>query len=174
MEIRLFKALRFNSAVVGDFGLCLAPPYDVIDDALREKLSQQSPYNIARIIKSQPQTGDTPDNNQYTRAADCLKEWINTGALKPDEKPTIYAYIQDFSINTQTFRRSAFIALAKRRQFGDRIHPHEKTLDAPKADRLNLMQHTAAQFGQIFMIYDDPQKIADNITVTELKKDRSV
>ena len=163
MEIRPFKAFRFNSNVVGDLGLCLAPPYDIIDDTLREKLSRQSPYNIARIIKPQPQTGDTPDNNQHTRAADCLKEWIASGVLKPDEKPTIYAYIQDFSINTQTFRRSAFIALAKLRQFGDRIHPHEKTLNAPKADRLNLMQKTAAQFGQIFMIYDDPQKIADNI-----------
>ena len=48
-------------------------------------------------------------------------------------------------------------------QFGSGVRPHEKTLDGPKADRLKLTQATAAQFEQIFMLYDDPQQVADKI-----------
>ncbi|MCK5176069.1 MAG: DUF1015 family protein, partial [Planctomycetes bacterium] len=46
MEIRPFKAFRFDPSVVGDVGACIAPPYDVIDEALQQKLYEQSEYNI--------------------------------------------------------------------------------------------------------------------------------
>jgi uncharacterized protein (DUF1015 family) len=106
---------------------------------------------------------DTENNNQYTRANDFFQKWIAEKALLLDEKPAIYAYVQDFDVADQKFQRSGFIALGKVVEFGKNVKPHEKTLEGPKADRLNLMKATKAQFGQIFMLYDDPQKIADKI-----------
>jgi uncharacterized protein (DUF1015 family) len=163
MEIKAFKAYRFNSDIVGDKGACAAPPYDVINSDLQERLYQQSPYNIVRIIKGKTQTGDNEKKNQYTRAADCLKDWIKKGVLRPDDKEAIYGYVQDFEISGINYHRSGFIALGKLAEFGEGVQPHEKTLDGPKADRLKLMQATAAQFGQIFMLYDDVSKTADKI-----------
>ncbi|MBN1788550.1 MAG: DUF1015 domain-containing protein [Sedimentisphaerales bacterium] len=163
MEIKAFRAYRFNPDIVGDNGNCAAPPYDVINDEQRERLYAQSPYNIVRIIKGKTEPGDDGDNNQYTRAAAFLNEWTQAGALKPDDTEAIYAYVQDFEIAGENYCRGGFIALGKLTEFGAGVQPHEKTLDGPKADRLKLTQATAAQFGQIFMLYDDPTKTADKI-----------
>ncbi|MDX1779168.1 MAG: DUF1015 domain-containing protein, partial [Thermodesulfobacteriota bacterium] len=37
------------------------------------------------------------------------------------------------------------------------VIPHEKTLDKPKADRLQLMKACSANFSQIFSLYSDPE-----------------
>ncbi len=163
MEIKAFKAVRFNDAVVGDSSKCICPPYDVIDAQQREGLYQRHPYNIVRIELGKTTPNDTENNNQYTRANDFFQKWIAEKALLADEKPSIYAYVQDFDAANQKFQRSGFIALGKVVEFGTNVKPHERTLEGPKADRLNLMKATKAQFGQIFMLYDDPQKIADKI-----------
>ena len=163
MEIKAFKAYRFNPDVVGDSGKCIAPPYDVINSVQQQQLYQQSPYNIVRIIKGKTEAGDNETKNQYTRAADYLKDWLAKDALKQDDKEAIYAYVQNFEVAGKNYRRSGFVALGKLVEYGSGVRPHEKTLDGPKADRLKLMQATAAQFGQIFMLYEDAKKTADKI-----------
>jgi len=35
------------------------------------------------------------------------------------------------------------------------VHRHEQTLSGPKKDRLELLRHTHAHFGQLFMLYPD-------------------
>jgi uncharacterized protein (DUF1015 family) len=35
------------------------------------------------------------------------------------------------------------------------VHRHEQTLSGPKKDRMELLRHTHAHFGQIFMLYPD-------------------
>lgn len=163
MEIRPFKALRFDAAVVGDVGKCLAPPYDVIDQARQNRLYEKSEYNIVRIIKGKTTSADGPANNQYTRAAKFLNDWVANGVLKADPAEAIYAYVQDFELEGKKLQRSGFVALGKLYPFGAQVHPHENTLDAPKADRLSLMHATAAQFGPVFMLYNDPQDLADKL-----------
>lgn len=163
MEIKAFKAYRFNPDVVGDGGMCVAPPYDVINDGHRERLYRQSPYNIVRIIKGKTENGDNEQQNQYTRAAGYLNEWITKGVLRPDDKEAIYGYVQEFEIASVKYRRSGFVALGRLTELGATVKPHERTLDGPKADRLKLTQATGAQFGQIFMLYDDASKTADKI-----------
>ena len=38
-----------------------------------------------------------------------------------------------------------------------------KTLSGPKKDRLELLRHTRAHLGQLFMLYDDPACAADRL-----------
>jgi len=38
------------------------------------------------------------------------------------------------------------------------VFRHEHTLSGPKADRLELLQHTKTHTGQLFMLYSDPQR----------------
>jgi uncharacterized protein (DUF1015 family) len=163
MEIKPFKAYRYNKAVVGDVGSCIAPPYDVIGDDEQEALYQKSAYNIVRVIKGKTTPTDDGRANQYTRAADQLSQWIRQGALKEDDKEAIYAYVQDFEIAGQAFQRLTFIALARLEDFGKTVKPHEQIFEKPMLDRLNLKKATAARFGLVFMMYEDPQEIADKI-----------
>jgi len=163
MEIKPFKAFRFDETIVGDVGNCIAPPYDVISRAQQEQLYGKSEYNIVRLIKGKTAPSDNHEHNQYTRAADYLNIWLEKGALKQDAAETIYAYVQDFELAGNNFQRSGLIALARLEEFGKTVRPHERTLNEPRVDRLNLRRATSAQFGLVFMLYEDEQKIADKI-----------
>ena len=163
MEIKPFKALRFDAGAVGDVSSCISPPYDVISDKQQRKLHEKSKYNIVRIIKGETGACDDDNNNQYTRAADYFNSWIENGVLKQDPTEAIYAYIQDFELAGECFQRNSFIALAKLEEFGKMVKPHEYTLDEPKIDRLNLRRATKADLELVFMLYEDQKKIADAI-----------
>ena len=163
MLIKPFKAFRFDKMVVGDVGNCITPPYDVISDEQREHLYKKNEYNIIRIIKGKTNTSDNGDDNQYTRAAGYLNKWIQQGALKQDTADTIYGYVQDFELSEIQFQRLAFIAMAKLEEFGEIVRPHEQTLNKPMLDRLSLKKATKADFGLVFMLYEDEQEIADKI-----------
>ncbi|MEN8126688.1 MAG: DUF1015 domain-containing protein [Planctomycetota bacterium] len=170
MEIKPFKAYRFNKNVVGNPGNCIGPPYDVIDSSMQDELYNQNQYNIVRAIKGKPDANDSLDSNVYTRAAAYLEDAINSGALTQENNEAIYAYVQDFEIAGQTFQRSGIIACGKLKAFGEGVQPHEKTLEGPKADRLNLTRATACQLGQIFMLYDDPANVDSRIIGQAMQK----
>ncbi|MHC4260569.1 MAG: DUF1015 domain-containing protein [Planctomycetota bacterium] len=163
MEIKPFKAYRFDSAVVGDVGSCISPPYDVISPADQQRLYEKHEYNIVRIIKGKTAASDNDNNNQYTRAADYLNTWVDNGVLKQDRGEAIYAYIQNFQLVGRDFQRNSFVALARLEEFGEKVRPHEETLEEPKRDRLNLKRATVAKFGLVFMLYEDEQNVADEI-----------
>jgi uncharacterized protein (DUF1015 family) len=165
MEIKPFRAFRFDPAVVGDAGRCVAPPFDVISPSQQEHLYEKSQYNVARITKGKTNPSDDGSSNQYTRAAKYFHRWLKEGALKQDPADAIYAYIQDFQLAGTSFQRLNFIALAKLEDFGPpgRVRPHEQILNEPMIDRLKLKKATGARFGLVFMLYEDQQKIADGI-----------
>ena len=163
MQVGPFKAFRFDAGVVGNVGSCIAPPYDVIDDAQREQLYKKNKHNLVRIIKGKTMASDNGENNQYTRAADYLARWIEEGALKQDSAEAIYAYVQDFEVAGMRYHRRSFIALAKLEDFGGIVKPHEQVLHKPMVDRLSLKRATSTDFGLVFMLYDDEKKLADGI-----------
>ena len=67
--------------------------------------------------------------------------------------PAIYVYSQEFEVpGTRTRReRIGFIALARVEDYDAQVvFRHERTLSAPKADRIELLRRTRAQTGQLF------------------------
>ncbi len=163
MEIKPFRAFRYDEVVVGDVGDCVVPPYDVISNNQQQRLYEKSPYNIVRITKGKATSDDSQTNNQYTRAAEYLNTWLKEGILKQDSTETIYAYVQDFEVLGRRLQRFSFIALAKLEEFGKVVRPHEQILEQPIIDRLNLKRATAARFGLVFMLYEDRRQTADRI-----------
>jgi uncharacterized protein (DUF1015 family) len=163
MEIRAFRAYRFDGSVVGDVGNCIAPPYDVINSDQQEQFYRKSQHNIIRIIKGKANPSDDNGDNVYTRAAKYLNNWIQGGALKQDDRQAIYGYVQDFEALGRCFQRLTFIALGKLEDFGKIVRAHEQIMHEPTVDRLNLKRATAARFGLVFMLYDDEQGVADKI-----------
>lgn len=166
MDVKPFKAFRFNASVVGDVGRCIAPPYDVIGDRERDALCRKSPYNIVHITKGRTAPSDNERDNQYTRAAEYLQTWLRAGALKEDDQDAIYGYVQDFELGGTPYQRLSFIALARLEDFGKVVRPHEQIFAKPMQDRLSLERATAARFGLVFMLYEDPQGVAERI-ITE-------
>ena len=174
MDIKAFKAYRFNPEVVGNPSACIAPPYDVIDTDQQQALYEQNSYNIVRAIKGKKSAEETDGDNVYIRAAEYLNKAIEDGALMQEADNAIYAYVQDFEIAGTQYERTGIIALGKLSQFGEGVQPHEKTLEGPKADRLNLTRTTTCQMGQIFMLYDDPANVDRKIIAKALAKEAVV
>ena len=63
-----------------------------------------------------------------------------------------------------TLERKGFIGLGAVEDYSAGVvHRHEQTLSGPKKDRLELLRHTHAHFGQIFMLYPDPDLAVDKL-----------
>jgi len=159
-EVHPFRALRYDSKRVS-LDQVLTQPYDKITPAMQERYYAASPYNLIAVEKGRVLPGDSPENNVYTRAAQKLEEWIAQKILVQDVAPAIYVYAQEFLVpGTQARRvRTGFIALGRIEDYEAHVvFRHERTLSAPKADRIELLRHTRAQTGQLFMLYDDPAR----------------
>ncbi len=158
-----FRALRYT-AKAGDPADLLTQPYDKIPDDLRERYYAASPYNFVRLIKTRPETSDSAAGNVYARAAASLREWLAKGIVAEDDAPSFYPYFQEFPHpeTGETFVRKGFIGLTELAEYAQGIvHGHELTHKGPKLDRLELTRHTRAHFGQLFMLYDDPERRID-------------
>ncbi len=155
-DLRAFRGFRYDLATVGTLSDVVAPPYDVIDAALQQKLYDLSPYNAIRVELTQDQPGDDEDNNKYTRAGQTLRDWIIGHAVSQDTARSFYVYEQEFTVEGQTFTRRGFCARVRLEPFGTgRIFPHEQTLSGPKADRLSLYRATHFNLSPVFGLYPD-------------------
>jgi uncharacterized protein (DUF1015 family) len=133
-------------------------PYDKITAEMRQRYLSLSPYNLVRVILGERSASDSERDNVYTRAAKHLEEWIRHGILERDAEPGFYAYFQEFDVPEAGERaiRKGFIGLGAVEDYSQGVvHRHEETLTGPKQDRLELLRHTRAHFGQIFMLYPD-------------------
>ena len=84
--------------------------------------------------------------------------------LARDAEPGIFPYFQEFTVPGTNDRlvRKGFIALGALEEYAAGIvHRHEQTLSGPKKDRMELLRHTHAHFGQIFMLYPDQSGAID-------------
>jgi uncharacterized protein (DUF1015 family) len=164
-EIQPFRAYRYdtNRVALSDV---LTQPYDKISPEVQKKYYAASPYNLIPVEKGLIFPDDTPQNNVYTRAAAKVKEWIAEKILLQDAAPSIYVYSQEFLVpGTETRRvRIGFIALGRVEDYDAKVvFRHERTLSAPKADRIELLRNTHAQTGQLFMLYDDSARAVDTL-----------
>lgn len=164
-RIHPFQPLRYT-AKAGKASDLVTQPYDKIPDELREQYLAASPYNFVRLIKGKAEPGDDDRDNVYTRAAVLLDRWIADGILAADPSPGFYPYFQEFTHPETGERcvRKAFISVVETAEYSEGvIHGHELTHSGPKLDRLKLTEATQAYFGQLFFLYDDPQRQIDDL-----------
>lgn len=167
--IQPFRGLRYDLAHVGSLSDVIAPPYDVIDDALQDSLYKKHPANVIRLILNRPEPGDDPDDapqgsNRYSRAAMFFRNWRKEGVLMTESHPAIYVYHQRFNHAGQEFTRRGFMCRVRLERFGEgKIYPHEETHASAKADRLRLTKACKANLSQIFGLYPDPENQAQDV-----------
>jgi uncharacterized protein (DUF1015 family) len=175
-EIIPFKALRYDPDQV-KLEDVLTQPYDKITPEMQSKYYERSAHNLVRIILGKAGETDTDAFNVYTRAAEYLHDWRSGGILKQDPEPSIYAYSQTFTVpgTPDLQERRGLIALGRLHDYVDGVvHRHEQTLSKPRADRLNLLRATRAHFGQIFMLYSDPNNEIGSLLKAKTEDDPDI
>jgi uncharacterized protein (DUF1015 family) len=164
-EIIPFRALHYDPRKISDLGTVVTQPYDKISPEMQARYYDLHPYNLVRIIRGRTLSNDGPANNVYVRAARDFKAWIEKDVLTDEREPAVYPYHQEYEIPGQagqTRVRRGFIALLRLEDYSAHVvHRHEMTLSGPKVDRLELLKTTRAHFGQIFMLYSDPEGVIE-------------
>lgn len=174
--IKPFRGIRYNQEKIDSINNVISQPYDRVRYGLQEKYYELSPYNVTRIIKGKEHEGDNAAENVYTRAKEYLNQWIREGILIRDGQPAYYVYHQTFPLASgETITRKAFICAFELSPFDEGIVlPHEKTHAGPKVDRLNLTRATETYFGNIFMLYPDPENRITAIFDQAIQRDPDI
>jgi uncharacterized protein (DUF1015 family) len=175
-EIFPFRALRYDSSLV-KLEDVVTQPYDKITPEMQTRYYDLSPHNLVRIILGRPGETDSEQFSVYTRAAEYLHDWRAAGVLKQDVEPAFYLYAETFTVpgTTDLSERRGIIVKGRLHDYADGvIYRHEQTLSKPRADRLNLLRATRAHFGQIFMLYSDPQAEVEGMLAKTAEEDPAI
>ena len=160
-----FQPYRYSPRA-GRLSDLVTQPYDKISPEMRARYLALNPHNLVRIILGERLPSDDSKTNVYTRAAGYLSDWMARGILRRETQPSLFAYFQDFCVpdTGERLSRRGFIGLGAVEDYSAGVvYRHEQTLSGPKQDRLELLRHTHAHFGQIFMLYPDPERAVDRL-----------
>lgn len=147
-----FRAVRYADSL--DLSRVVAPPYDVISPDFRAELAARDPRNAIFIELPEAEGNET----RYETAARKLAAWRQDGSLTQDSRSCFYRYRQTFTPpgSRDRLSRDGFFAAVRIEDYDRRIIlPHEKTLDKPKADRLDLIRATRMNISPVFGFFSD-------------------
>jgi len=153
-----FQGLRYASTG-RELSARIAPPYDVISPALRDKLAARNPQGIVHLILDREEPGDSPGNDRYTRAAARLQAWQEQGILKLDPRPALYGLEQVFigPDGREKVRRGLMAAVRMHDAREGIVRAHEATIPATVEDRVSLLRHVRTDLSPVFGLYEDPR-----------------
>ncbi|MDP8259720.1 MAG: DUF1015 domain-containing protein [Candidatus Gygaella obscura] len=147
-----FKGVFFNQKKIRDLSSVVCPPYDVINEKMRNVFSKRNSHNIVRIILSESKN----KKNKYEIAKTLFNDWLKNKILVKDEEPCIYLYRVSFKIGNVKKERIGFISLLNLNiNRKNKVYPHEHTHVVPKKDRLKLLSSVKANLSPIFVLYQD-------------------
>lgn len=153
-----FHAVQFRGGS-GDVSALVAPPYDVLDLAAKNRLLSHDPSNVVGIDLPHVPAKELGPPETYASAGRRYAEMQASGVLSRRAKPAMFAYRQTFVFGGKTHQRLGMACTVDTVAFGARdgggILPHEETFSGPKEDRLALMKATAAQLSPIFGLHAD-------------------
>jgi uncharacterized protein (DUF1015 family) len=153
-EVRGFRGLRYAADRVGDLSCVVCPPYDIISEREAAALRATSPYNAICLELPEPEPGDAGGQSRYRRAASELAAWRRDGVLRRDDAPSVYAVEEAFTWQDTQHRRRGLLAAVRLAAWEERIVlPHERTLAAPKADRLELLRACETNISPVFLLH---------------------
>ena len=145
-EIKPFRAVRYDERAAGPIASLIAPPYDVIDGAMRDRYLAASPYSVVQLTLPEDET----------EAARTWQAWLSADVLAHESEPALWWLAQDFSGPAGIARRRGGLVSALRvEQYAARIVlPHERTHAGPKEGRLRLLRALRAHVEPILLLYD--------------------
>ena len=165
-EVRPFRALRYESDVIGDLAVVVSPPYDVVDPTEAAELLARHPKNAIRLDLPIGEQGDGPDD-RYRRAARTFAAWRSDGTFHKDPRPSLYAYEQSTPATGEHAARveRGFFGRLRLEAFGpdSGVAPREAPLPAQREDRYKLLRATGVNTSPIVCRLVDPAGDASRI-----------
>jgi uncharacterized protein (DUF1015 family) len=154
-NIQAFRGVRFDLSRVGKLSDVVAPPYDVIDERLQERLYQRHPQNIVRLELTKVEPNES-EESRYRKAGVVWRNWRREGILQQESRPAIYVCHQHFQVEGRSHVRRGFICRLGLERFGEgSVYPHEETHSRAKQDRLQLLRESRANLSPILGLYED-------------------
>ena len=90
--------------------------------------------------------------------------WLSDKIIQPDLEPAIYVYRIFYREDGREKENLGFFALGKLEEYLSRgVAPHENILPLPREGRLKLRLATQADFGPVYMVYSDKEKIFERL-----------
>jgi len=152
VNIAPFKALRYKDGS-GDLSRLVCPPYDVISERDQHELAGLDAHNFVNIELPLGNPEDRSEN-----AANILKQWKQEGVFSKDSAPAFYLLESTFKApgDGKLYKRTGFFcALGLEEPGKGSIHPHERTLPKPKAERLKMLETLQVNTSPIFGFFLD-------------------
>lgn len=171
-----FRAVQYHNGQ-GDVSKLVAPPYDVLDRAAKDKLLAHDQPNIVAIDLPHTPAKELGPIETYQAAGERYRAWLSNGTLARRAAPAIFAYRQTFAFAGKTQQRCGMACTVDAAPFGPRagggILPHEETFSGPKEDRFALMKATRTQLSPIFGLHADERGRAVAIIHSIMKSERA-
>ena len=148
MQIHAFQGFHYTSKA-GDSGRLAAPPFDQIDDRLRDELHARSPHHFSRFTRPVPRGGD----DEYQAAAFLHAKWVEEGVVGRDREPALYPYVVEKAGETRRLGLCCAVDVGTPERSA--LRPHEQTVEKPLEDRLALLRETRIDPEPVMLIADD-------------------
>ena len=85
--------------------------------------------------------------------AELLAGWLAEGVVRRDLSPCLYVYEETYTLRgTRRVQRGVLASVALD-DTGSWVVPHERTMAAPVADRLRLLEATEVNLSPVFGVY---------------------
>lgn len=141
-----FLGVRYDRARVR-LDDVVAPPYDVIDAALRTDLAARDPHNAVIVDLPDEAEGD----GRYGAAGERYRAWQEEGVLVTDPAPSFTVYRMTATGDDGVdIRTTGVIGALDLSPPGTDILPHEHTTPKAKTDRLDLLRSCRANLSAIW------------------------
>jgi uncharacterized protein (DUF1015 family) len=165
-EIVPFRGVRFTARSGAPLSALLAPHYHLVSPQGREVLLARDRHNIAHLTM-----GDWGDagaaggagggGSRYAGVAETWAGWLAEGVLRRDAAAALYPLVQTFEApDGHRVQRRGFLAAVRLHELEEGVViPHQRTLAAPRADRLELLRACRVNFTPVLGLYADERGV---------------
>lgn len=155
-----FPAVRYSGEHPIDE--VIAPPYDVLSPEDVARHLQRHPHNIVHLTLGGA-SGDEPED-KYRSAGDELYRWLAEGVLVEEPSESFYLYRCDYTWGRGEGTSAGILGALALEALGEgRILPHERTMPAPKIDRLRLMRSTRANLEPLWFVTSEDRGLVSGV-----------
>ncbi|HVE75857.1 MAG TPA: DUF1015 domain-containing protein [Actinomycetota bacterium] len=162
-----FEALTY--APDYDLAKVTTPPYDVISPARRAELETLDEHSFVRVIL--PEAPDAAGTPAYREGAELFRSWIGSVLVRQPAE-SMFVYSMRFTIGSIEQQTAGVIAGLELERLGEgSVHPHERTLPAAKADRLEIMRNTRANLEPLWLFSAAPVEGFDRIVSAAMSQE---
>jgi uncharacterized protein (DUF1015 family) len=153
--------VRYDEQRAGPLDSLVAPPYDVLDAAARDRYLAASPHNVVHLTLS----------DHEAEAAALWSAWLAEGVLVREDEAACWWLAQEYvgPDGVARAREGLVCALRAEPYEAGVVLPHERTHAGPKQGRLRLLRALRAQVEPIFLLYDGRLERPDGDSVLKVE-----